>query len=357
MASYRTLGRLSALAEDQWGLVTRRQAELSGVSPATLQRLASATVIERVAHGIYHLAGAPVPDHLDLRAAWLQLAPETPAWRRTPEQGIVSHRSATALYGIGHLPADRHEFTLPVRRQSRRPDVRLHRRPLESLRWITLRGLPTTRPSCIAPDLLADREDPEAVAIVVADAIREAYDSPGTFADTLAPYAERYGLERGDGIALLGWLLALVGDPEAERWMDEARAQAESRELADRRWVLEARRRELTPPAPIDESEFERIREHLAVSLERIRGFIESADESSFALLRRSADARIAASAERAEIRGTVPLTDQSDECFATTARTSASRRARSGRRRWGGSRRGCSGTSSRWRRGRRRRR
>lgn len=232
MARYSTARRLSRLAEDQWGLVTRRQAELSGVSPATLQRLVTAAVIERVAHGVYHLAGAPVPDHVELRSAWLQLAPETPAWERTPEQGIVSHRSAAALYGIGHLPADRHEFTLPVRRQSRRPDVRLHRRPLESLLWITLRGLPTTRPSCIASDLLADREDPEAVAIVVADAIREVYDYPGTFADTLAPYAERYGLERGDGIGVLGWLLALVGDPETERWVDEARAHLKRTESA-----------------------------------------------------------------------------------------------------------------------------
>lgn len=26
-------------------------------------------------------------------------------------QAVVSHRSAAALYGLGHLPADRHEFT------------------------------------------------------------------------------------------------------------------------------------------------------------------------------------------------------------------------------------------------------
>jgi len=228
MPRYSTLGRLAGIAEDQWGLVTRRQAEHAGVSRATMARLvAGGAVLERVAHGVYHLAGAPVPDHIDLRAAWLQLAPDKPAWERTPAQGVVSHRSAAALYGLGHLPADHHDFTVPARRQSRRSDVRVHQRRLTDSEWITLRGLPVTRPSRIASDLLHDREDPEAVAHVIADAIRGGYDYPGTFTDALAAHASRYGLRRGDGIALLDWLLDLVGDPEARAWMDQARAHVD----------------------------------------------------------------------------------------------------------------------------------
>ena len=221
---YSTLHRLAKIAEDQWGLVTRRQAERADVSQATLQRLATTGVLDRVAQGVYRLTGAPPPDHLELRAAWLQLAPEVPAWERTPEQGIVSYRSAAALYGLGHLPADRHEFTLPVRRQSRRKDVRLHHRSVSPSEWIVLHGMPVTRPSRVAADLLADKEDPEAVAQVIADAIRSIYDYPGTFADALAPHAARFGLRRGDGLALLRGLLDLVGDPETSRWMQEARA-------------------------------------------------------------------------------------------------------------------------------------
>jgi Transcriptional regulator, AbiEi antitoxin len=218
--------RLAPLAEDQWGLVTRRQADQVGVSPATLQRLAATGVLDRVAHGVYRLAGAPPADHLELRAAWLQLAPEVPGWDRTPEQGVVSHRSAAALYGLGHLPADRHDFTLPERRQSRRADVRLHERPIHHGEWTVVGGLPVTRPSRIAADLLDDREDPEAVAYLVADAIRPGYDDPGTIADSLAPYAARLGLRRGEGLALLRWLLELVSDPGTSRWMEEARAHA-----------------------------------------------------------------------------------------------------------------------------------
>ena len=227
VARYSTLSRLAKIAEDQWGLVTRRQAERAGVSPATLQRLASESVLERVGQGVYHLAGAPTPDHLALRATWLQLAPDVPAWERTPAEGVVSHRSAAAVYGLGHLPPDRHEFTLPARRQSRRPDVRLHHRQVKDGEWLSLRGLLVTRPSRIVADLLADREDPEAVAQIVADAIRGAYDHPGTFANALAPHAAKFGLRRQDGIGLLRWLLDLVGDPQTPEWLRDARAHAD----------------------------------------------------------------------------------------------------------------------------------
>lgn len=218
-----TLSKLAGIAEEQWGFVTRRQAEAAGVSPATLKRLIRDGVLERTAPAVYHLAGAPEPDHGPLRSAWLQLAPDTPAWQRRPEQGVVSHRSAAAMYGLGHLPADTHEFILPERRQVRRSDVRIHRGRLDEGERVILRGLPVTRPSRIAADLLADREDPEAVGHVVADALRGADDHAGAFVEKLGPRATGLGLRRGDGVAVLRWLLDLVGDPETARWMEQAR--------------------------------------------------------------------------------------------------------------------------------------
>ena len=215
--------RIAGLAEEQWGLVTRRQLELAEIPATTLERLtAPNSRLERVAYGVYRLVGSPTPDHMELRAAWLQLAPDVPAWKRTPAEGVVSHRSAAALYGIGHLPADRREFTLARRKQSRRRDVRLHQRPLADGEWIQLRGLPTSRPARIASDLLYDHEDPGAVAQIIADAIRSVFDYPGAFAVGLAPHAGRFGLRRDDGLALLRWLLELVGDENTEKWMQEA---------------------------------------------------------------------------------------------------------------------------------------
>ena len=84
-----------------------------------------------------------------------------------------------------------------------------------------------TDASRIASDLLWDHEDPEAVARVIADAIRPVYDYPGTFADSLAPHAARFGLRKGDGLALLRWFLDMTGDSETDRWMDEARAHVD----------------------------------------------------------------------------------------------------------------------------------
>lgn len=223
MARGTTISRLAPIAAEQWGLFTRGQAGHAGIPHATFDRLVDDDdLVERVAHGVYHLKLAPTPDHLALRAAWLQLTPNTAAWERRPEHGVVSHRSAAALFGIGDLPADRHEFTLPTRRQSRRPDVRLHQRQIDVRERIWLHGLPVTRPSRIAHDLLRDDEGPDAVAQITADAIRAGHDDPGTFAQVLGRHAARFGLRQGDGLALLRWLLDLVGDPETPRWMSAA---------------------------------------------------------------------------------------------------------------------------------------
>jgi predicted transcriptional regulator of viral defense system len=214
--------QLLAVAEEQWGLLTTAQAQATGMAWSTMARMVRTGTLDRVAHGVYRVRGAGEPDHLDLRAAWMQLHPGSPAWERGPRDGVVSHRSAAAMYGLGHLPADVHEFTLPGRKQSRRQDVRLHRAEVSEGDWIWLCGLPVTRPKRIAADLLADREDPGAVGQVIADALRPVHDYPGSVAEAIAPHAAGLGLRRGDGLGLLRWLLDLSGDPGRETWMREA---------------------------------------------------------------------------------------------------------------------------------------
>lgn len=226
MPQYSTLGRLTEMAEEQWGLVTRQQALGLGVARRTLDRLtAPGGILQKVAHGVYRLRGAPPPDHEALRAAWLQLAPDVPVWERVEAQGVVSHRSAADMYGVGHLPEERHEFTIAVRHQSRREDVRLYRRALDDTEWIILRGLPVTRPSRIASDLLYAHEDPSGVAQIISDSLRNVYDYPSTVAESLAPHAAKFGLRRGDGVALLKAMLDLAEDPQTDFWMSEARGR------------------------------------------------------------------------------------------------------------------------------------
>jgi hypothetical protein len=205
----RPLHRIRDIAEGQWGLVTLRQANAAGVGWRSVARLAEAGLIERVAHGVYRIRGAAEPDHLQLRAAWLQLDPGRAAWERLddPEVVVVSHASAAALYGVGDLRADVHEFTLPQRRQTRRPDVRFHRgRVLEGSRLL-VRGLPTTRAGWMIGDLIGDNVDPDSVAQIAVEVLERALDYPSVIAESLAPHAERFGLGEGDGAALLDDLL------------------------------------------------------------------------------------------------------------------------------------------------------
>jgi hypothetical protein len=208
----RPLQRLFAVAEDQWGLCTRQQAQQVGVGASSLARLARDGLLDRVAHGVYRIRGAAEPDHLALRAAWLQLEPDTPAWVRvrSPDVALVSHTSAASLYGVGDLRADVHEFTIPVRRQTRRTDVRLHRGVVPDGQQLLLHGLPTTRAGRMIADLLDDHIEPESVAQITAEVIQRVLDYPNSIAESIAPSAARYGFRRGDGVALLDHLLTLA---------------------------------------------------------------------------------------------------------------------------------------------------
>lgn len=219
--------RLQDLAEDQWGLVTRKQTEAAGVPWRTIARLVDRGVLERIAHGVYRVRGAGEPDHASLRAAWLQLDPATPAWARldSPEVALVSHSSAAEMYGVGDLRADVHEFTLPARRQTRRHDVRLHRAHVPAEQRIVLHGLPVTRAGRMVGDLLADHVEPSAVAQITAEIVDRVLDYPAVLAGILAPYATRFGLPPGDGMAVLDHLLEVAGYRDLRDIVAEPRAR------------------------------------------------------------------------------------------------------------------------------------
>lgn len=213
------LQRIRDLAESQWGLLTLRQAMQAGVGWRSVARLVDAGLLERVAHGVYRVRGSDEPEHLGLRSAWLQLDPGHPAWERLddPEVAVVSHASAAALYGVGDLRADVHEFTLPHRRQTRRSDVRLHRGRVPENRRTLLHGLPTTRAGWMVGDLLADNIDPDSVARIAVEVIDQVYDYPRVVAESLAPHASKFGFPNGDGVALLDDFLRRAEHTERER--------------------------------------------------------------------------------------------------------------------------------------------
>src|SRR5256885_16362378 len=111
----RPFQKIQELADGQWGLITRAQARATGVPRATFARLLERGLIERIAHGVYRKRGAGEVDHLEVRAAWLQLDPARPAWEPLDDPDIagVPHTTAASLYGDRELPAHIHKFICP----------------------------------------------------------------------------------------------------------------------------------------------------------------------------------------------------------------------------------------------------
>ncbi len=218
MSSNDWLLRVADLAADQGGLLTTAQARAVGVSPQQIARLARAGALERVVHGVHRLAGAAHDPLSDLRAAWLALEPETLAGDRLARDdpgGVVSHRSAAVLHGLGDLDADLHEFTVATRRRSRNPEVRFHTAALEREHWTVVAGLPVSTVVQTITDLARARTDGGHLAGVVSDGLSRLHVGLDEVATALRPFAHYYGAPLGDGAELVDQFLAEAGIPEA----------------------------------------------------------------------------------------------------------------------------------------------
>ncbi|MFC0108968.1 type IV toxin-antitoxin system AbiEi family antitoxin domain-containing protein [Kibdelosporangium aridum] len=214
MEAARALELLGEYTAGQWGMVTTRQALLLEVDDVTLHRLKAAGLLETVRHGVHAVTSAAVPDARPEQAVWLSLRPEVAAWERPridPDGGVVSHESAARLHGLGDLPNDRVEITVPRRRTTRDPNVFLRRGDLNESEVMLLDGLPVTTPIRTIQDLL----DRHADASHVATMIRQAFEAGQIRLDELprqiSPYARRYGAAPGDGADLLEQLMAQIG--------------------------------------------------------------------------------------------------------------------------------------------------
>ncbi|MEU8887101.1 type IV toxin-antitoxin system AbiEi family antitoxin domain-containing protein [Streptomyces sp. NPDC048442] len=205
------LGRLSEISLYQWGLLTARQAEHQGVRRWDLHRLVADGALEAAGHGVYRIAGAPVVAHLGIRIAWLQLAPGEIAEDRRVGQGVLSHRSAAVLYGVGDFEPEPYEFTVPRRRRSRRTDVVLHTAVLTDSEVDWQDELPVTTPVRLVRDLLADRHDGGHIGQVLADLLARRLADRKRLAAAMEPYAAAYGLPGESGAALLKHLTAPQG--------------------------------------------------------------------------------------------------------------------------------------------------
>lgn len=206
---------MADLAAEQWGLVTTAQARGLGVSPQAAARLTNQGALERMTHGVYRVTGAP-PSPLDpLRSAWLALDPARRAGERLRDEvpAVVSHRSAAAVHELGDLEADQLEFTSAERKQTRRPDVRIHRAQLGRDEWTVVDGLPVTTVIRTVADLAAVHLDGGHLADVVRDALIRRHVDDRRLIAVLRRHAHRYGAPMGDGAAVLTRFLQESGVP------------------------------------------------------------------------------------------------------------------------------------------------
>jgi len=214
MKSREAMRLLEELSASQWGMVTTAQAAAHGVPRLDLSRLCRSGHLERLAHGVYRDAGAPSEEFESLRAAWLAGDPSHTAEQRLRDLAggvVVMGASAASLLGVGDLPADRHAFSAPVRRQTQRSGVSYRRRQLEPTDVTIAHGLPVTTIERTIADLVEDRTDLSLVGDVLRAAARSRRLDTDRLAELLAPLSARNHLRKDDGHALLRHLAALAG--------------------------------------------------------------------------------------------------------------------------------------------------
>jgi predicted transcriptional regulator of viral defense system len=205
-----TLVRLGSIAERRWGLVTTAQAKDAGVSRKQLARMASAGAIERVAQGVYRMAGAPLQDHEAIYATWLALGGATAPRAETGVAPVVAAGvTAAVVHGIGDFFPAGFDFIVPARKGTRLPGVRLRIRRLTRDEVIPVAGLPALTVERTLADLIEIGTDLSLVAGAARDAVRaDKLVAPDRLVSYLDPIAAR---RKSDGRSLASDLLELAG--------------------------------------------------------------------------------------------------------------------------------------------------
>ncbi|MFG2815638.1 type IV toxin-antitoxin system AbiEi family antitoxin domain-containing protein [Streptomyces sp. NPDC048410] len=192
------LALVAGAAADQWGMITTAQAKELGVGAVQLLRLTEAGLLESVSRGVYVVTAAGMPRHQDIKAAWLRLTPKEFAWDRQighPDSGVVSHASACLLHELGDIPAPEVEITVPRRRTTTEPFVRLRTAPLDEDEVTVVDGLPVTTALRTITDLLRAKADGGHVGGVIAEAERRGLVDLDVLAERVRPAARGYGLK------------------------------------------------------------------------------------------------------------------------------------------------------------------
>lgn len=162
-----------ALAEQNDGLLTARQAREAGIADSVLARLAQRGRLERAARGVYRVPYFPSNRLSQYREAvlWVKAA-------GGPRQAALSHATALVVYGISDANPHVVHLTVPRKARLRRvcPKwVRLHRADLRPGEVTVHEGLPITTVARTVEDMLAIGGQVSLVKQAISGARREGY--------------------------------------------------------------------------------------------------------------------------------------------------------------------------------------
>lgn len=157
-----------AVAVENHGYVTARDAVAAGIDPVVLRKLVAAGRLERTAQGVYRvpiLASGP-------HSAFA----EAIAWTRG--RGVISHESALDLLDLCDVNPPLIHLTVPRNYAPRRRGGELYRvwrRTLNPASITTYDGLPVVRPADSIRDCLAYGTDARLLRQAAETALREGY--------------------------------------------------------------------------------------------------------------------------------------------------------------------------------------
>lgn len=155
-SSRRAFQALQALATDQAGYVTAKQAARLGYTYPHLSYHVAAGNLERAGHGLYRVAHVPLSEHDDLvrLTFWSRDRSGAP-------QAVASHRTALVLHELTELLPDSIHLTVPRRFQKAPPSgCVLHRAELAAEDVETREGFLVTKPVRTLVDV-ADSDVPQ----------------------------------------------------------------------------------------------------------------------------------------------------------------------------------------------------
>lgn len=196
---------IHTLTAQQWGLFATAQAKQFGITDKDLARLNNNGLISRIRSGVYIAEGTPWSNLTEIRAQWLALEPKSLAHERD-SQAVISHITATQIYGVGDLGLEHIHFTVDVPRQTRQPEVKFHVEELDQDQWQLVEGLPVTTPIKTISDLVAMNIEPDHVLDVLDDFVAAGHINVREIPAGLKPVAEYLGFG-GTSAAKLDWVI------------------------------------------------------------------------------------------------------------------------------------------------------